>query len=567
MFFKPSLRAVLCVIVSSLFIFAQQATPAFAIISGASVGGTTAADLIVAVADADYDIAFDTGVTAGATNIFLTFPAGYSITNGTIATSTGICSDECGTPGEITAGGTGVAVASISGNAGARIITISLESATDFSGGVSFRLTEGVTNPTTSGTTGSFGITTDAAGESGQNDVAGVTLTAESATDLVLSQAPSGAVSGIALTTQPVIEAHDQYGNVDTSFSEVITATEASAGALENSTTTAVSGVATFNALAYSATLDGETFTLTFDDEAGVGDDLAATSSVQLTADVVATKLVFTQAPAGAESGIPLTTQPVVSAQDSDNLTDTDFAEVITLTEASAGTLTNATTSAVNGVATFTNVTYTATADNESFTLTANDEDGVDTDLPTADANAVIASFDAPAGQSGGSGTCLNCGTTSDESDKATDETNEQPDNSDSGSEAGPEEDDETFFPDYNTLNPVLITRERLIELLEDYRRYMGIDTATSAPLTPAAVTFTKDLYRGIFDEEVRELQRYLNTVGFLLAAHAEGSPGYETTFFGPLTEAALTRFQLEHGIMPARGYFGPRTRALINPK
>src|SRR5690606_34587169 len=88
-------------------------------------------------------------------------------------------------------------------------------------------------------------------------------------------------------------------------------------------------------------------------------------------------------------SGATLTTQPVVAARDAFGNTDVDFAETITLTEASAGTLTNNTRAATTGVATFTNLIYTATADQQSFTLTANDQDGVGSNLPTMNANAV----------------------------------------------------------------------------------------------------------------------------------------------------------------------------------
>lgn len=115
----------------------------------------------------------------------------------------------------------------------------------------------------------------------------------------------------------------------------------------------------------------------------------AVTNGVGSTIDVVATQLVFTTQPAGSASGSALTTQPVVAARDAFGNTDVDFTETITVTEASAGSLSNNTQAATNGVATFTNLTYTATADQQSFTLTANDQDGVGTNLATVDANAV----------------------------------------------------------------------------------------------------------------------------------------------------------------------------------
>jgi len=122
---------------------------------------------------------------------------------------------------------------------------------------------------------------------------------------------------------------------------------------------------------------------------AKLGLAIAADDANRGTVDVGATRLVFMTQPAGSVSGAALTTQPVVAAQDGNGNVDTDFTETVTLSESSAGSLTNNTATASSGVATFSNVTYTATADQQSFTLTANDEDGTGADLPTVDANAV----------------------------------------------------------------------------------------------------------------------------------------------------------------------------------
>ncbi|MHA7830196.1 MAG: T9SS type B sorting domain-containing protein [Flagellimonas sp.] len=116
----------------------------------------------------------------------------------------------------------------------------------------------------------------------------------------------------------------------------------------------------------------------------------AVTNGTGTIIDILATQLVFTAQPAGSVSGSVLNTQPVVSAQDAFGNTDVDFTETVTLTEASAGSLSgDVDIAAVNGVATFVDAVYTATSDQESFTLTANDEDATGTDLPTVDANSV----------------------------------------------------------------------------------------------------------------------------------------------------------------------------------
>lgn len=81
---------------------------------------------------------------------------------------------------------------------------------------------------------------------------------------------------------------------------------------------------------------------------------------------------------------------------------------------------------------------------------------------------------------------------------------------------------------------------------------------------TSMPVVFLRDLELGMQDEDVRELQKFLNTRGFLVAESGDGSSGNETDYFGTFTRAALARFQAAQGIAPAAGYFGPITRGHI---
>lgn len=76
---------------------------------------------------------------------------------------------------------------------------------------------------------------------------------------------------------------------------------------------------------------------------------------------------------------------------------------------------------------------------------------------------------------------------------------------------------------------------------------------------------FANDLELGIRNNEVKELQKFLNNSGFILAEAGPGSPGNETEYFGELTKQALMEFQKEKGIEPALGYFGPLTRTEVN--
>lgn len=88
-------------------------------------------------------------------------------------------------------------------------------------------------------------------------------------------------------------------------------------------------------------------------------------------------------------------------------------------------------------------------------------------------------------------------------------------------------------------------------------------------PVTTIASTtttfFTRNLTIGSSGVDVRALQQYLNDNGFALATSGVGSPGRETTYFGPLTKMGLAKFQMANSISPAVGYFGPITRRFIN--
>ena len=92
----------------------------------------------------------------------------------------------------------------------------------------------------------------------------------------------------------------------------------------------------------------------------------------------------------------------------------------------------------------------------------------------------------------------------------------------------------------------------------------------TSLPLsntsttTPSMFSFTRDLTIGSIGSDVKFLQQYLNSNGFILAATGPGSPGNETTKFGLLTKQALIKFQKANSITPAVGFFGPVTRAKL---
>ncbi len=101
---------------------------------------------------------------------------------------------------------------------------------------------------------------------------------------------------------------------------------------------------------------------------------------------------------------------------------------------------------------------------------------------------------------------------------------------------------------------------------------YVIEEIATS--VSPTGLNrLVRDLKLSDTGEDVRTLQLFLNTHGFTVATVGEGSPGYESTFFGPATEQALKKFQNAHsakvltpfGLTSGTGYLGAKTRELIN--
>jgi hypothetical protein len=78
-----------------------------------------------------------------------------------------------------------------------------------------------------------------------------------------------------------------------------------------------------------------------------------------------------------------------------------------------------------------------------------------------------------------------------------------------------------------------------------------------------AGVSFDRTLRLLMTGDDVREFQRALNSLGYLVATSGDGAPGNETRFFGLLTRDAVIRFQTAQGLV-ADGIVGPLTRAAL---
>ncbi|MES2223926.1 MAG: peptidoglycan-binding protein [Patescibacteria group bacterium] len=87
------------------------------------------------------------------------------------------------------------------------------------------------------------------------------------------------------------------------------------------------------------------------------------------------------------------------------------------------------------------------------------------------------------------------------------------------------------------------------------------------------ATPFTRNLKLGSTGDDVLALQKYLNSHNSAISTIGSGSPGQETTYFGPKTKFALSQFQNAHpkeiltpaGIAVGTGNFFDITRNYVN--
>ena len=109
----------------------------------------------------------------------------------------------------------------------------------------------------------------------------------------------------------------------------------------------------------------------------------------------------------------------------------------------------------------------------------------------------------------------------------------------------------------------------------EEERQDAFIRSVSTLPINLPAppVRFIRDLYIGDKGNDVRTLQQFLNTEGFIVAPFGVGSVGNENLFFDINTKRALARYQEAHtgsllepfGFTAGTGYFDAVTRGHVN--
>ncbi len=101
---------------------------------------------------------------------------------------------------------------------------------------------------------------------------------------------------------------------------------------------------------------------------------------------------------------------------------------------------------------------------------------------------------------------------------------------------------------------------ELLVQIQALQAQLTQLQGGTTAATT--ACTFTKSLYLGVSDPQVKCLQQYLNGAGYVVSTSGAGSVGNETNYYGGKTQAAVAKWQAANAVSPAAGYFGAISRA-----
>lgn len=117
--------------------------------------------------------------------------------------------------------------------------------------------------------------------------------------------------------------------------------------------------------------------------------------------------------------------------------------------------------------------------------------------------------------------------------------------------------------------------QEQINDLLALIAQLQAQLAGTSTDSGDFSYVFTRDLTNGSTGEDVMKLQQYLNrnAATQVAAVGVAGGPGSETSYYGPATAAAVSKYQVANaasiltplGLTSGTGYFGASTRAHMN--
>ena len=122
---------------------------------------------------------------------------------------------------------------------------------------------------------------------------------------------------------------------------------------------------------------------------------------------------------------------------------------------------------------------------------------------------------------------------------------------------------------DYSTYTPAtgsIGTTQAIRHKFLAEQKALAVAVPAVTPTTPSVssgFSGVRTLKLKITGSDVKDLQIYLNTHGYVVAKTGAGSIGKESTYFGNLTKQALMKFQKANGLK-ADGIAGPKTRVLM---
>jgi large repetitive protein len=188
------------------------------------------------------------------------------------------------------------------------------------------------------------------------------TISAGSGNKLAITvQPPANGTAGQALTPAVVVQIQDSIGNVVAGSTAAVTIGSTPTGVGGTLPVNAINGVATFSNLVFNTTGN---YTLT---ATSVGLSNATSTSVAIAAGT-ASKLRFLEQPANGTAGQTLTPAVAVQIQDSIGNVVTGSTAAVTLSSTPTGVGGTLTVNAINGVATFSTLSFITPG---PYTLTA----------------------------------------------------------------------------------------------------------------------------------------------------------------------------------------------------